>query len=510
MILLVKKSSSKSKEYWADRFTTIEASVNKISESIYKNQVSAIKETQRELSLGIEKWVNRLAVNNELNIVDARELLNKSELAEFRWTLEEYIKYGEENAINQKWIKELENASARVHIQRLEALKLQSQKQLEMLAFKYENNVYNVVKNAYEETYLKGAYEIAKGTNKGVMLSGFDERKLNRVTSNVVAQDGRHFSERIWSDTAKLSSNLNQELMKNIMLGKNPKEAIKNLTELVNEELGDKKEYMAKRLIYTEASFYSSVAQKDMYLDLGVEWYEVVATLDMKTSSVCRELDGKVFPISEYQPGITANPFHPRCRSTTAPNFDKEDEELGLTGELSNGERAARGDDGKSYYVSSDISYKEWENTFVNKNINEDLKVIKQSDIIESGAISRSDYKRMDKHAELYYKEIRKRTSDIEAISRNTKFSVEEVKKIKEHIFINEYELLGGFKNFDPNYDMAVSWQRLIDGSNIKEMDIVLLNHELLEYDYMNFEKMNYVDAHKLVEQKYNYSKYLV
>ncbi|MFV0519747.1 MAG: phage head morphogenesis protein, partial [Lachnospirales bacterium] len=129
---MVKKSSSKSKEYWADRFTTIEASVNKISESIYKNQVSAIKETQRELSLGIEKWVNRLAVNNELNIVDARELLNKSELAEFRWTLEEYIKYGEENAINQKWIKELENASARVHIQRLEALKLQSQKQLEM------------------------------------------------------------------------------------------------------------------------------------------------------------------------------------------------------------------------------------------------------------------------------------------------------------------------------------------------------------------------------------------
>lgn len=44
----------------------------------------------------------------------------------------------------------------------------------------------------------------------------------------------------------------------------------------------------------TESAAFSSIAQKDCFKDLGVEEYEIIATLDSKTSDICQALDGKV------------------------------------------------------------------------------------------------------------------------------------------------------------------------------------------------------------------------
>ena len=54
---------------------------------------------------------------------------------------------------------------------------------------------------------------------------------------------------------------------------------------------------------------------------------------------------------------------------------------------------------------------------------------------------------------------------------------------------------------------MAVSWQRLIEGKNIREMDIVLLKHELMEYELMK-QGMVYEEAYHITEKTYNYRKY--
>jgi len=126
-----------------------------------------------------------------------------------------------------------------------------------------------------------------------------------------------------------------------------------------------------------------------------------------------------------------------------------------------------------------------------------------------SGAIPRTDNVRMDAHAERYYEEIRKRNTDVATISQNTGFSVEDVEKIKRHVFIDTHDLGNEeLERFIPIYDMAVSWQRLIDGKAIQEMDIILLRHELAESAYMA-QGMNYDTAHRLAETEYNYTKYI-
>ncbi|MCY9523623.1 phage head morphogenesis protein, partial [Paenibacillus larvae] len=63
---------------------------------------------------------------------------------------------------------------------------------------------------------------------------------------------------------------------------------------------------------------------------------------------------GKVFLLSEKKEGVNFPPLHPRCRSTTVAFFDDE-----------TGVRAAKGKNGKTYYVPSDLNYAEWYKQFV-------------------------------------------------------------------------------------------------------------------------------------------------
>lgn len=124
----------------------------------------------------------------------------------------------------------------------------------------------------------------------------------------------------------------------------------------------------------TEEAFFSSAAQKDCFTELDVEQFEVVATLDSHTSEICQDMDGKHFPMSQWEVGTTAPPFHVRCRSTTVPYFD---DDFGVVGE-----RAARGQDGKTYFVPADMTYKEWDKAFVQGD-KSDLKEATPDDTIK-------------------------------------------------------------------------------------------------------------------------------
>ena len=71
-------------------------------------------------------------------------------------------------------------------------------------------------------------------------------------------------------------------------------------------------------------------------------------------------MDGKHFSMSEYNPGVTAPPLHPNCRSVTVPYNVAIEKLIG-----DSGERAARDEDGNTVYVPGDITYKDWYKQFV-------------------------------------------------------------------------------------------------------------------------------------------------
>lgn len=133
-----------------------------------------------------------------------------------------------------------------------------------------------------------------------------------------------------------------------------------------------------------------------------------------------------------------------------------------------------------------------------------------QSDIIETGGQfgARQDgTPEAETHAKLYYEEIRNNTTDCSRISKNIGMDVKKIEHIKNYVFYEEHDLLMGHKRFDPDFEMAKAWQRLSNNPNeIRKSDIILLEHEYLESQYMA-QGYDYMEAHKLTCKQYDWYK---
>lgn len=338
-------------EYWRKRFEALEEASNNISTEYLNRLEKDFDKAIAKINRDIMVWYDRLSINNEVNLTRAKEMLSNKELKEFLWTVEEYIKYGEKNAITQEWLKELENASAKAHIERLEAIKLQMRHEVEVLTKAFEDGLTKTLSTIYEESYLHTGYEIEKGLNVGKNLASINNSTVDKAIKRPWAMDKQNFSTRIWKNKEKLISTLNTNLTQSIIRGEDPQKAIDHITKA----MGTSKKN-AGRLVMTESAFVTSSAQIECYKELGVEEFEIVATLDTRTSETCRKLDGTHLPIEEYEPGVTAPPFHCRCRTCTAPYYDDEF----TVGE----ERAYRDVDGKTQYVKK-MTYNEWYEKYV-------------------------------------------------------------------------------------------------------------------------------------------------
>jgi hypothetical protein len=91
---------------------------------------------------------------------------------------------------------------------------------------------------------------------------------------------------------------------------------------------------------------------------------------------------------------------------------------------------------------------------------------------------------------------------DVERLDGSTGFSVEEIRRIRDHIFFEEHPLSdydGGVvhQRYDASPDMAEAWLRLRSGHPLSE-DIALLEHEAAEAHYYDAHPgATYEDAHR-------------
>lgn len=142
----------------------------------------------------------------------------------------------------------------------------------------------------------------------------------------------------------------------------------------------------------------------------------------------------------------------------------------------------------------------------------EKLEKLRRSDILISGArITDLNSAEADEFAEMYYEEIRHFSTDSKKIADNLGKEESDIRKIKAYLFEDDSLIdpdTGESRQFDPDCAIAQSWQRLMNGKDIKLHDKTLIEHELLE---MRIKQENpgidHVKAHELASEKYNYPK---
>lgn len=336
-------------EYWRGRFSILEENAHKQSDQYLRNLEDMFMDAQRTVQADIERWYGRFASNNGISLTEARKLLTTGQLEEFHWTVEQYIKAGQQNNLSAEWLKKLENASAKFHVSRLEAIQLQIQQQIELLYGNQLDGVDSLLKQIVSDGYTHGAFTIQKGLGLGWDITALNQKKLETLLSKPWTTDGRTFSDRIWLKKRELVGTVHKELTQGLLRGDSPQkitDAIKNRFKVSR--------YQAGRLVHTETTYFNAISTKQVYQDLGVQSVEILETLDSHTCPLCQPLDGTVIPLAQYEPGVTVPPFHPNCRGTTCPHYNDME-----------GERAARNAEGKVYYVPANMTFTQWKKAFV-------------------------------------------------------------------------------------------------------------------------------------------------
>lgn len=300
----------------------------------------------------IEGIFNRFASKHHLTRDEAINLLSEADSKDFEKLLEAYK--NKTGAQKREVLAELEAPAYKNRMKRLDDIDKSINRLINAVASKERDAIDKTMRKVYESSYHHAVYEAARMSGLDLQTGPIDEGALETILKK--KWSGQNYSERVWANTQKVADALKEEFMIGALTGKTEKE----MTDSINEQFLSGRNN-ARRLVRTESSYIHNEAHFQAYKDYGIEEYRFVATLDLRTSQICRERDGSVYRVNDKKIGVNAPPMHPWCRSTTIMNLDDET--------MHNLERFARDPvTGERMKVPADETYKEWHKRMVEKH----------------------------------------------------------------------------------------------------------------------------------------------
>ena len=101
------------------------------------------------------------------------------------------------------------------------------------------------------------------------------------------------------------------------------------------------------------------------------------------------------------------------------------------------------------------------------------------------------------------------REYDVDKIAKSSGFPEEDIVRIKRHLFYEKHKLYEGYDYLAPDYDIAVAWKRLREGTP-EPRDIILLEHERLESHLEKEYNLSISEAHERAKKVYDWEKALL
>ena len=296
------KNNLTSKEYWEKREAYKLKKGLKDLKKVEKELVKAYKKAMDDIGKEISNFFYKYAKDNNLSYKDAQKFLNGKEYKEFKYDLKTYIKFIEETG-NEELSLELNTLSMKSRISRLEELFYQCGKYINEAYETSENTLRICYKGTIKDNYYQTIYDIHKYVGEGASFSHID----NDMIKNILAfpWSGRYYSQRLWSNRTKLKNIMVEELTQMIIQGKCVRETSKALSKRLDADLKN-----CVRLIHTEHSYFMETSSQKAYVECDVDKYEILATLDKRTSKICQDLDGEVFNVKDAVVGVNMPPFH--------------------------------------------------------------------------------------------------------------------------------------------------------------------------------------------------------
>lgn len=277
-------------------------------------------------------------------------LLNEKQTETMRRNLMITLAQCQEEIARQAILARLNAPAYAARISRLEALKDLIHAQAYKVGSAAHYRLTDRLIDTYEQSYYRSIYDQQRRTETGFDFTKLTDRDVQAAIATNWA--GSNYSKRVWKNTKKLAESLEEVITQGLMTG----QSIRDM-ELALEARVVSERYKINRIIRTEVNHCCNQGTLMSYKAAGTLRYIYLATLDMRTSSICRSLDKEVFFVSKAKVGVNFPPMHPNCRSTTMAYpedgiFPKE--------------RIARDPEtNKNIHVPFDMSYAQWYRKYV-------------------------------------------------------------------------------------------------------------------------------------------------
>lgn len=307
----------KNDEYWQQRsawnmyhyMEQAEIAADQIAEVYLKSS--------RWLSYKAEEIFVRFMTKHELTETEARQLLSKMQ---DRTSLDEMLRVLQSEKSEERKRKLLTELEAPAYQARLERLR-QLQNQIDIVMQQVYQQEKNFQTKFYvdlaNEAYYRSIFDIQQRAGYAFSFNHINKKQIDSVLS--MNWSGMHYSNRIWKNTEGLARTLKEELLINLLTGRTERETAQIIANKFAQGANT-----ARRLVRTESNFLSTELNFKAYEEAGIEEYQFLATLDLKTSKICQSLDGEIFSVKDRKVGTNCPPMHPWCRSTTISVVNRE------------------------------------------------------------------------------------------------------------------------------------------------------------------------------------------
>ena len=358
---------------------------------VYRNSSMLLTHKAKDI---FEKYMTK----HGLSETQAWNLLNTMQDQTSLEELLNALRNKDSDKTKKELLRELEAPAYRVRIERLQDLLRQVDTVMQEVYQREQLFDTSFFQNLCEDTYYHSIYSIQKRTGYGFSFSNISQKQISQVLS--MNWSGSHYSQRIWKNTQELSETLKQELLVSLLTGRTDRET----SEVIMNRCGAGA-MQARRLVRTESCFLSGELTARSYEECGIEKYRYLATLDLRTSKICRELDGKIFSMKDRKAGKNYPPMHPWCRSTTISVIDED--------ELRNMKRRAYNPKtGRTETVPANMTYDQWYKKYVKGNAQAEA----EEKSVQNAA---SDKKQYERYREILGKDAPKRFADFQEMKYN-------------------------------------------------------------------------------------------
>jgi len=256
-------------------------------------------------------------------------------------------------------------------------------------------------------------YSLGKDFN----ITQLDDKQLDEVVNKKLKSE--LWSDRIYANKNAIAKDLKLQVKKFLKGDINVNDIENVIKTKYNVNATN-----ASRLVNTEITRVQSDANEIWAQEHDIKYQMFMATLDIRTSQICREHDGKVYAVDD--PDKPIPPLHPNCRSVLVNLPDKD-------------WRPKMRLDNETKQNIDWQSYQEWHKNYVENNperlANE--KMIKNKS---------SDNKLYEKYKNILGKEMPKTLADFQKLKYNNS---NEWDLLKDYVKSRSNNMISAFNSFD-------------------------------------------------------------